>query len=148
MFCPSCNAFVTESSLIKLNLKQSGSSPVEYDARCPVCLIDIGHVFWGVFTPFPHLRAASLRAQEEASASRCCPHCGKTLPADLNSLPLAKTSQKKPRQAEEEEAPYLELDPPPPQKPKPTKPKPEPEPDLEMDVRPSQGPELEEWYRP
>ncbi len=56
MFCPNCNAYLQEDHLIKKNMKKFDNAVIEYDARCPACNEEIGHMFWGVFTPAEHLQ--------------------------------------------------------------------------------------------
>lgn len=57
MFCPNCNVYLQENHLIKKNVKKFDNAIIEYDARCPACNEEIGHMFWGVFTPAQHLQS-------------------------------------------------------------------------------------------
>lgn len=94
MFCPKCSAYVTEKELIKTDVKYApGNVPIEYDAICPHCRVDMGRVSWGQLTVDPALEAKLKKEAERAnppepdnsnaapvSAGKTCPHCGKPLP--------------------------------------------------------------------
>lgn len=61
MFCPKCGVFLNETDLIQRNIKMMGNVPVEYDARCPNCNIEIGKMHWGKFTIDPELAETNYR---------------------------------------------------------------------------------------
>lgn len=56
MFCPKCGVYLRDTDLIQRNVKFAmGNVPVEYDARCPNCSVEIGHMSWGQFIIHPEL---------------------------------------------------------------------------------------------
>ncbi len=96
MFCPKCTAYLTEKDLIKTDVKYApGNVPIEYDAICPQCRVDMGRVSWGQLKVDPELQkkldaeaAKTARASAPAEVAapqtqdhgKSCPHCGKPLP--------------------------------------------------------------------
>ncbi len=67
MFCPNCNGFITESSLIKSRVKKFENADIEYEARCPLCSVKIGVMFWGklnVAQELQHKIARQYRAEQ------------------------------------------------------------------------------------
>ncbi len=55
-----------------------GTTVVEYDARCPRCTNEIGHVSWGQFTVLPELGIAPHPGEdlEDSDAKPLNPHTG------------------------------------------------------------------------
>ncbi|HHY52829.1 MAG TPA: hypothetical protein GX499_06245 [Clostridiales bacterium] len=64
MFCPNCHVYLQETHLIKRNVKKFENAIIEYDARCPSCLEEIGHMHWGVFTPAERFRSKEDKPTE------------------------------------------------------------------------------------
>lgn len=100
MFCPKCSAYLTEKILIKTEVKYApGNVPIEYQATCPNCRVEMGKVSWGQLTVDPELEkelAKAPPAQDKgtddaavpasvpaAAPQKTCPHCGKPLPEDI-----------------------------------------------------------------
>lgn len=64
MFCPKCGMYLSEGDLVRRNIKYAmGNVAVEYDARCPGCTEEIGHVSWGQFTLHPELNNTRFEAE-------------------------------------------------------------------------------------
>lgn len=69
MFCPKCGEYLKEADLLQRNVKYAmGNIPVEYDARCPSCTEEIGHMSWGRFTVNPQLAGTRYRDGEPEQA--------------------------------------------------------------------------------
>lgn len=98
MFCPKCSAYLTEKDLLKTEVKYApGNVPIEYQATCPNCRVEMGKVSWGQLTVDPELEKTLAREKAmqgekpadaetpaasaaPAEAAKVCPHCGKALP--------------------------------------------------------------------
>lgn len=96
MFCPKCSAYLTEKDLIKTEVKYApGNVPIEYQAMCPHCRVEMGKISWGQLTVNPELEKELAKsnlaknngdgntAATAAAPGKVCPHCGKPLPADI-----------------------------------------------------------------
>lgn len=61
---------LTESDLVRRNIKYAmGNVAVEYDARCPGCTEEIGHMSWGQFTVHPELSTTRFDQEPPPPAS-------------------------------------------------------------------------------
>lgn len=94
MFCPNCSVYLQEQHLIKKNVKRFDNIEIEYDARCPACEVEIGHMFWGTLTPAEHLpgqvRPSPIppQPQEDAPAPPSPPREGAPVGAEPGKVSL------------------------------------------------------------
>jgi ssDNA-binding Zn-finger/Zn-ribbon topoisomerase 1 len=90
MFCPNCHAYVEENHLLKKNVKKFENVVIEYDARCPACREEIGHMYWGVFTPAQRFR---LKEGSLSAPSSPAPPPEASPPFPAENVPVAKEIQ-------------------------------------------------------
>lgn len=111
MICPACGTILSQSQLLKVNVKGMDNVDIVYDAICPVCRVEMGKMFWGNFTPNPALAEGKNQPSRTGARHRppirvrtasdskenwpqknihICPHCGKDLPEDISQLPVRR----------------------------------------------------------
>lgn len=102
MFCPKCGILLNEASLIKKNLRYApGNVPIEYDARCPNCSVEMGRVFWGKLTVHPDLADSKFAHETESTERTLIPPPPEPRTTRRTNAKAAQEAESEPEQQQE-----------------------------------------------